>query len=288
MIHKQFSPKHKSPTDSMTSGIAGFIKTFEKNFPIGLNKTGATQSDQNLDCFIPAANIFTRPKAVGLCKSLMDSLISRKGYEALCEDTLSNKLSHTLDSLDVGTDSSIQFDLNYKPDLRKVNFLVNLYNIKNYILINVDPDRKVQKNLKFINYYEGLTMDNPSTGKQLKVDYIINRDRSNPSGKQGYIYLISQFEFSFITTKPLSLVLNIRQEIDEISKTVEYEISRIDLKVECVLQKIATDKIKPNDGSTGGDYDISKLAENLGNFVTLDFEYKVIDIDGLMGGNKLI
>jgi hypothetical protein len=278
--------------------IEDFVKLFKEEFPIQLDKRDIPVVEQKIQCFVPIQTILNKTKILSECKIFLDNLITNNeaGYASLCEETLVTKISLNLDTINYPNydkDSSIKFKAKFNPDLRKVNFLVNLYNINNYILMGVNPDRKIKKNLKLISFYKDLTLENPLTSTPIKANMIINNELSNkfiPIQNDSFMYMVSQFEFALIpsTKTPLSIGMNIIQELDEINKEFNFPIKKICFKMEAVLQKIPMNKMVTL--NSGVSYDPSKMGEYYTNLISekLDFELKFIDIDGLMNGNEII
>ena len=225
-IRRTFSKQDKS-----LKQVSDILKDY---FPLKLNKKDIMMQDQNLECFIPFDKIINQVKLVSLSKNFLDNLITNKSIEQYCEDNMADKIYLGMDQLtqfNKNNESGLKISLAYNIDLRKAQFIVNLYNIKNIVLLGIDPDRKKKKNLKMINYYTDMVINNSVSKQQIRSDIAINRERNNLINHMNdiNIYLISQFEYSLISKKKDSfkLLVNVEDEFEEKKETMEFFLNSI-------------------------------------------------------------
>jgi len=143
--------EEKKKLNKLTS-TEKFFDVFKDNFPLQLNKKKSIIIDNNLTCFVPFDQILNRVKAVSLAKSYLENIINSKAdFSDLCEDNFSNFITSKLDNIKdfrIEDDDIIKFDLSYNKSFKKMKFLVNLFDIKNYMFIGYDPSKEVAKNMK--------------------------------------------------------------------------------------------------------------------------------------------
>jgi hypothetical protein len=144
--------------------------------------------------------------------------------------------------------------------LKKIQFNVNLYNIKNFIFLGVDPNRKISKNYKFISHIRETIMNNP-IGEANPKKYSQNNTIDNSSVRADIISqkinfipdenleqiplcLLSQFEFSLIPSKKLKLNFQIEDTLNEKKISKDLEINSIDFLVESEILRVTMKDMK--------------------------------------------
>jgi hypothetical protein len=268
---------------------------FTNRFPIKLNKKDIIMQDQNLESFIPYDKIVNQVKLVSLSKEFLDNLINHK-LSDIYEEKLLDKILYSnekISDFNRLNDNGLKINYQYNLDLRKVQFLVNLYNINNIALIGVDPDRRKQYNLKTINYYRDMVIHNTVSNQQIRADIVVNREKHNIllDNKDAYLYLITQFEYSLITKKKDSfkLIVEIEDEFNESKDVLEYSLNSINFKLETILNKVSLkDFAKNKDNKEDASLKAVRLIESLYGEGKNNFELKFIDIDNIMNGNELV
>jgi len=134
------------------SNTEKFLDVFNENFPLQLNKEKAIIIDDNLTCFIPLDEVINRVKAVSLTKRFLDHIINPEAdFGDICHDKFNKLISlkiYNIKEFRIDDDNIIKYNLFYNKNLKKVKFLVNLYNVKNYICIGFDPSHNVSQNFK--------------------------------------------------------------------------------------------------------------------------------------------
>jgi hypothetical protein len=287
-IRRSFS-KHEKPIKLVSEII-------KNNIPIKLDKRDTMMQDQNLECFIPYDRVISQIKLISLSKNFLDNLILNNSLDTYCDDCLSDKINIGLDKIqefNQTNQSGLKISLNYNIDLRKVNFYINLYNIKNIVLMGIDPDRKKPKNLKLINYYTDIIINNSVSNKPIRADLVANRDNKNVMNQinDTYIYLLSQFEYSLIAKKndSFKLLLNVEDEFNEEKESMEFCLNTINFKVETILSKVSMNEVMKNKNSNE---DVSlqaiSLVESFYKEGKMNFDLKIVDIDNFMNGNEIV
>jgi hypothetical protein len=282
---------------SIVKSLKDIPNLIKKNLPINLDKKYFHFQDQNLETFIPLHKIVNKVKFVSISKNFLDNLLSNKSLSDICESSLLEKIDNGIEMLNIynqNQDTGIKFKLSFNNDLRKVQFLVNLYNIKNYVLIGIEP-RKKNLNLKLINYYRDIYLQNPVIETGIRCDIAVNRKLNSMSieNENHFIYLISQFEYSLIPSKNESfkLLIDLEDEFNIKNERHDYIINSIEFKLENVLSKISikeylNDKSKNNlnDSNINAEFIMKYLA----NKELLDNRFMIVDVDNIMQGNNII
>jgi hypothetical protein len=325
-----------------------FIKNFEKMCPIKFNKKHVIKSDQNLTSFLQYDKILNKIKAVAISKNFLEKFFEFLNSEneneienlfSFCEENLINRINVDLEkirnfnrdktahlkySLKFKSDDNLQFNKNIiNTSLKKVQFNINLYNIKNYIFLGIDPSRKIIKNYKFLSHLKDTVMSNPI----FKGGYENFSNKNSPSidnssvrtdiisNKQNFMIgqdlnkiplcMISQFEFSLIPIKIFKLNIEVEDalnekkishdfEINSIDFLVESEILRITLEEMRVLENEFKDKLKEeenepseNSGATQNEQFMNFLSSTQ-IYDKFKYDLKIIDIENYLNGNELI
>lgn len=129
-----------------------FLKTFKENFPLHLNKSKNLKIDNNLTCFFPFDKLLTKINTTFIAKTYLDILTSKqKDFSNICDEHFSKILNSKIEKIvnfKVEEDEIIKYDISLNKSLKKVKFLINLHDIKNYMCIGFDPDRNIIKNTK--------------------------------------------------------------------------------------------------------------------------------------------
>jgi hypothetical protein len=135
-----------------------FLNYFKENFPLELYKKKSISIDNNLTCFVPYDQIINRIKAVSIGKTYLGNLVdSEADFSGICEDNFFKLITSKLDNIKdfkIEDDDIIKFNLSFNKSLKKVKFLVNLHDIKNYMCIGYDPSKEIAKNLKNYQHLE--------------------------------------------------------------------------------------------------------------------------------------
>jgi len=155
-------------------------------------------------------------------------------------------------SLKSGTNTSDNFSKKKESSeisFKKIKFNINLYNIKNFIILGIDHNRKIKKNLKFINHARDMFVENPISldgqPKSIKTDIISNKsifNNFNPGNNLNYedirFTLVSQMEFSSIPIQNLKINLEIEDELNEKKTYHDFNFNSVDFIVECQILKM--------------------------------------------------
>jgi hypothetical protein len=137
------------------------IEKFLLHFPIKLNKPPRNYPDMNLTCFIPIERIIKKPIILSKFRKMLDLFVSlhtnEDSFSELFESKLSNRLMYDISLINQNDHVKTKITI---PDLKRTMFNVNLYNINNYSLAGINPDRRVPKNLKAIQYSRDIQLSN--------------------------------------------------------------------------------------------------------------------------------
>jgi hypothetical protein len=295
-----------------------FINELKNKFPLNLNKSSSipVKFDENLTCFLPLGSLINKTKAVAISKSFIEGLLNYTNgldsqLDQWCEDNFLIKIVYEMENiLKITKDknSPLKAKLSIKGckenSLRKANFNVNLYNIKNYILIGLEKNRKNKPNMKMVEYNSDMQIKNTISNVEelIKTDVVTFK---NPSLMMTAAYdkipiqLISQFEFTLISDKELKLVVEINDELnDKISKE-EFNISSIDLKAECEVIRMTYNDIlkidkemKKQDKQKTTELDDSftfdEILKTLVKSENKASNLLLVDVDNIMKGNNFI
>lgn len=341
------TPSEKEP-DLWTS--EDLIKNFEKMCPIKFNKKHILKSDQNLTSFIQYDQILNKLKAVAISKNFLEKFINFLNSEneneienlfLFCEQNLINRINVDLEQIKNfkrDKTSHIKYYFKFKSDdnlqiskyiksshlntsLKKVQFDINLYNIKNYIFLGIDPSRKIAKNIKLLSYLKDTFMSNPIfSGNQnnlSNIKYSPSIDNSSVrtdiiSTKENIIIrhdldkmplcLISQFEFSLIPVKNLKINLEVEDTLNEKKISHDFEINSLDFVVESEILRITIDEMRFLEKEFRDKYKQQETIcsedstnEQFMNFLSstqiynkFKYDLKIIDIENYLNGNELI
>ena len=129
------------------------LENFLFHFPIKLRKSFHNYSDNNLTCFAPIEKIIRKPLLLSKFKKMLDHIISLETNEDYFSELFEAKLSNRLiyDITNINRNEYIKTKICI-PNLKKVKFNINLYNIINYSLAGINIDRRFPKNLKTLQY----------------------------------------------------------------------------------------------------------------------------------------
>jgi hypothetical protein len=340
-IEAKFSNKKQEVIDITSFSTAkDLIDEFEKKIPIKLNKKKVLKSDKNLTSFVPFQKIINKTKAIAISKNFIENLIEFintgklqyiNDMHSFCEDVFVSKIFDRLhDILSIKNEEEPAFSykifLKTKENnslvgketyLKKLSFNVNLYNIKNYLLLGLDSNRQIKKNLKFISVNKDILLnklfsfnENKNEITSIKTDiYSLKLSQNNLREINDLpMMLVSQFQFSLIPLKTFYLCIEVEDILNETKLLKEYKIEVIDFTLECELLKLKysdinelNSKIKEGKNSDNNDEDDGEMKseeqENLQILQSLNsedleekFNYnlKIIDVDAYLNGNDIL
>jgi hypothetical protein len=341
-VRQNNKPEKQNPSIENFSAN-DFINYIKQNIPLSLNTKKIVKPDENMTCFVPINDIISRAKAVGIGKQFLEDLVKylNDGSQEvfinnnLYEENFCNKINLNLDKLIDLKNSHLKYKFYFKnTDItntvfiknknkniltipKKTNFQVNLYKIKNYICLGIEPDRKQIKNLKLFNFHKDVFVKNPLAGEKgtdIKADVISFKDQSKLIGQQHEnipLCLLSQFDYTLISDKDLILVVEINDELNDLNTKHELSFNSIEFKVECVIFKMNYKEMQKFDKESKirNEKGVINMEEfNTVNTNNLDlqnlsvtafinnqkfnekfkYEFKIVDVDNFLDGNKLI
>jgi hypothetical protein len=322
------------------SNTKDLIEEFGNKFPVKLNKKKVLKSDINLTSFVPFDKIINKTKAIAISKNFIENLISyvntgKINYinemNSYCENKFVHKIFDRLqDILNIRNEEepvySYKIFLKTKENnslvgreinLKKLSFNVNLYNIKNYLLLGLDSNRETKKNLKFVTVNKDILLNKFFSSNEqknqttsIKTDIYSLKITQNNFGEINNLpmMLVSQFEFSLLPSKAFYICIEVQDKLNETKILKEYKIEMIDFIVECELLKIKYSDInelntKINEVKSsqkkdeneeeikGEEEDNLKLLQLLNSDnIEEKFNYnlKIIDVDGYLNGNDIL
>ena len=307
--HPNLPHEEEKSIDNYT--FQDFLKIFQRAVPFSYDKVTIIHPDQNLSCFIKYSDILNKPKATSLSKQFIEDIIAylNSGNDeilekAIYEENFINKLKLRLEKIlnfNKSSESFIKYKIHFKPTEeksfnrfksvaseikktplfipKKLRFNINLYNIKNYVCLGVEPDRKMIKNTKFLSHYQNMCMENPlnknNENESIKTDVLTYRETSKIMlGEYESIplCLLSQFEFSFLPSDEgdkIVIVLELFDELNGNNKKFELSLNSVDFLVESEIFRMKYGDIikleKENDSrqkEVGNILDLNDITQN--------------------------